>query len=308
MMPLVLAGCNGLQSVTPDPSAAASAPLPAPTATARPPTGTPRKVLVVAEENHAYDEVIGNPDAPYLNRLARTYGQAIHADAGYPTDCPSLPAYLLMTSGSTRRICDDKPARERRLAGNNIFHQVVTAGRQWRGYAQSMQHRCQLDDAGRYVSRHAPATYYIDESRRCRRWQVPEASPSRLVADARTGHLQAYTLLTPDLCHDMHGGHGCPGGLVAAADNWLRTQLGPVLTSPDFRSGTLVIFVVWDEGSRSSNHVPLLVLSSSTVGVRDASPITNCSVLRTSEELLRLPLLGCARHATSLRTPFHLAS
>ncbi|MEV6852041.1 hypothetical protein, partial [Actinoplanes sp. NPDC051411] len=58
-----------------------------------------RKVMVIVEENHGYRQVIGDPDAPYLNRLAGAYGTTTRYDAGYPAHCPSLAAYILMTSG-----------------------------------------------------------------------------------------------------------------------------------------------------------------------------------------------------------------
>ena len=34
----------------------------------------PDHVLIVIMENHGYDEIIGNPDAPFINQLAACYG------------------------------------------------------------------------------------------------------------------------------------------------------------------------------------------------------------------------------------------
>jgi hypothetical protein len=33
-------------------------------------------VFIVIMENHGYDEIIGSPDAPYINQLAASYGVA----------------------------------------------------------------------------------------------------------------------------------------------------------------------------------------------------------------------------------------
>jgi hypothetical protein len=77
-------------------------------------------------------------DAPYLNALADQFGLATNYDAGYPVNCPSLPAYLLMTQGTTGGICDNGPPRQHPLGGDNIFHQVAGAGLQRRAYAESM--------------------------------------------------------------------------------------------------------------------------------------------------------------------------
>ena len=59
-----------------------------------------KHVWVFVLENHSYDEIIGNPDVPYLNHLARRHGVATRY---YAVAHPSLPNYLAMISGSTHR-------------------------------------------------------------------------------------------------------------------------------------------------------------------------------------------------------------
>src|ERR1700712_5452542 len=96
--------------------AAAVPPVPAPPG--------PTKVMVIVEENRTYGQVITHPDAPYLTRLARAYGSATHMVANYPVGCPSLAAYILMTSGGTADICDDRGPRHHPIGGPNIFAQL----------------------------------------------------------------------------------------------------------------------------------------------------------------------------------------
>jgi acid phosphatase len=114
--------------------------------------------MVIAEENHSAAEVLGQRAAPYLNRLAGAFATFTHMDAGYPVGCPSLAAYLLMTSGSTHGVCDDGGPQTHPIAGPSVFSQVEDAGGQWRGYAESMPAGCTREDAagGRYLVRHAP--------------------------------------------------------------------------------------------------------------------------------------------------------
>src|SRR3954462_5548038 len=71
------------------------------------PPGRYSKVMVIAEENKTYDQVLTAGQAPYLETLAARYANATAMDAGYPPDCPSLAAYLLMTSGRRDGVCDD---------------------------------------------------------------------------------------------------------------------------------------------------------------------------------------------------------
>src|SRR6266436_4720083 len=70
------------------------------------PAGQPTfsHVVLVVEENHSYSEVIGNASMPYINSLAPQYGLA----AQYFADAhPSLPNYLLLTTGLTETFDDN---------------------------------------------------------------------------------------------------------------------------------------------------------------------------------------------------------
>jgi hypothetical protein len=258
--------------------------------------------MVIAEENHGYGQVVGDSRAPYINRLATTYGSATRYDAGYPAHCPSLAAYILMTSGGTNGICDDKDPAAHPLTGDNVFHQVSASGRQWRDYAEAATANCELSGHGRYLVRHVPATYYRDERADCRRWTVPLGGT--LQSDIAGGVLPAYSYVSPDACHDMHGAPGCSGDLVAAGDRWLQSWLPKIMAGPDYRAGRLTVIITWDEGTSSSNHIPTIVVAPTLRHVSASTPLTHCSTLRFTEEQLRLPLLGCAAQATSLGRAF----
>ena len=54
-------------------------------------------VFIVMEENHSYSDVIGNPQMPYLNSLAKTYSVA----QGYFANThPSIGNYFMLTTGT----------------------------------------------------------------------------------------------------------------------------------------------------------------------------------------------------------------
>jgi phospholipase C len=268
------------------------------------------KVMVIAEENHAYDDIIGSPDAPYLSRVAAGNGNATHVDAGYPVRCPSLAAYILLTSGTTGGICDDRAPKAHPLTGDNLFHQITASGQQWRGYAEAAPGNCVLTNSsnGRYLVRHVPATYYVADRRDCARWVLPMGTPSRgaLRQDLSGGALPAYSFLSPDACHDMHGAPSCMVDRVGKADRWLQRWLPVIVGSPDYRAGRLAIIITWDEGTAVSNHIPTVVIAPGARRVVAHTPFTHCSTLRTVEEVLGLPLLGCARTAASMRSTFRL--
>jgi hypothetical protein len=73
-----------------------------------PGSSTPRvdHVFVVVEENHAYSQIIGSPDAPYWNFLA-SEGASLTDFHGLTH--PSLPNYLALIGGSTFGLHDLQP-------------------------------------------------------------------------------------------------------------------------------------------------------------------------------------------------------
>jgi hypothetical protein len=266
------------------------------------------KVMVIAEENEDATSIIGSSNAPYLNSLATTYGQASNMQAGYPVGCPSLAAYIILTSGDQQGLCDDKPPSAHPLSVDNIFRQVAAAGLQWREYAESMSGNCQSTDSADlvYLVRHTPPPYYTSESSRCASWDVPMGTTtSGSLHSALAAGLPAYSFVSPNACDDMHGGPSCSHPLVTIGDTWLAKWMPQIIASSDFQAGRLLVVISWDEGSATSNHIATLVVARTVRGVSSSAALTHCSTLRASEEVLGLPLLGCAATATSLRTAFH---
>ena len=87
-----------------------------------------KHVWVFVLENHSYDEIIDNPDVPYLNHLAHRHGMATQY---YAVAHPSLPNYLAMISGSTHSCTSNGCQgnyRGRTLAGPVLRPRAAVAG------------------------------------------------------------------------------------------------------------------------------------------------------------------------------------
>jgi hypothetical protein len=267
-----------------------------------------QKVLVVFEENETYEQVLGSGKAPFLTALSRNYGLATNLDAGYPTKCPSLAAYLLLTSGDQHGVCDDAAPAAHQLTGDTIFQRITDAGREWRVYAESMATNCQATNSGDYAVRHTAAPYFPALATDCDRWQIPMGTltAGALHNDLAAGQLPAFSLAIPNLCHEMHGGSGCGKDLVHDGDSWMQQFMAGVQASPDWRSGRLTVIVTWDEGSATSNHIPLIVMSPSTTKRAVTTPATQCAVSRMVTDLLTLDPVGCAAAAPALAPAFGL--
>jgi phosphatidylinositol-3-phosphatase len=261
-------------------------------------------VIWIWEENHSYDQIIGSPAAPYLNNLAKQCGSASNY---HSISHPSAPNYIAATSGLP---LSQLPASDCTTNCHNgarsLFGQTT-----WRAYQESMPKNCSLRNSGSYVVRHNPPTYF-DRLASCSTDDVPL---SKLAGDLATGSLPAFAFVTPNLDHDMHNGGVQPG------DAWLARQLPLILDSTAYRSGDTAIVITWDEGSGGgtlkgtncvtsaspSCHIPAIVISPYTrPGTVDPALRSHYSLLRTTEEILGLPLLGQAATATSMRRPFGL--
>jgi hypothetical protein len=202
---------------------------------------------------------------------------------------PSLPNYIAMTSGSTQGISDDADPSAHRLSGPSIFSQL---GGDWRSLHESMPGNCASTASGHYAVKHNPAAYYTNIASACAAQDVPLMNPPDLSA--------RFTFIKPNLCHDTHD---CS---VATGDAWMAGFLPKVLNSPQYRAGTTAVFITWDEGN-SANRIPTFVISPSTRrGTMSATPFNHYSLLRTTEEMLGLPLLGKASKAPSMRPAFRL--
>jgi hypothetical protein len=257
---------------------------------------TYRHVLVIVMENHSASQIFDSPKTPYISRVARSCGRAVNYRA---ITHPSLPNYIAMTAGSNGGLTTDCNACRTNVP--DIFRQLVRRGRAWRGFAESMPSPCFRADSGRYLMRHNPAVYFRHLAGTCRTSDLPMGTPARgaLRHALRKNILPAYTFLTPDACHDMHD---CP---ASAGDAWLRDWLPMILRNRSYRDGQMVVFLTFDEGAGADQRVATVVLSPYVrAGAVSRALFTHYSLLRTTENLLGLPLLGHARRAVGMRRAF----
>ena len=260
-------------------------------------------------ENHSYGSVIGSAFAPFENQVAKQCGLATNY---HNVTHPSLPNYIAATSGLPasqlgvqKSDCDPSPSCSLGPSVPSIFSQAPS----WKGYAESMPAPCDRGSSGEYAARHNPAVYYRSLAGVC---AADDVNFSAFAQDLAAGRLPAFSFVTPNLVDDTHDGS------VADGDRWLRSTLGEITSSQMYRSGTVAVFVVWDEGEGGSTsdcatnttdagcHVAALVLSASTKTTSGAL-FNHYSLLRTAEELLGLPLLGEAAGAPSMATAFGLS-
>jgi len=95
---------------------------------------------------------------------------------------------------------------------------------------------------------------------------------------------------------------------VSVGDRWLKGVLPKVFSSAAYRRGRTAVFLTWDEDDNSEdNHIATFVMTPSVKpGTTSAGRFDHCSMLRTTEQMLGLGLLGHAKTAIGMRGAFNV--
>ncbi len=244
-------------------------------------------IVLIVMENKTYGEIVGNPQAPYINSLIKNGALAANY---WATAHPSLPNYLDLTSGTHGDINSDcnPPSSGCHLAVRNIADELEKAGKSWKAYMENMPDNCGLTNTGLYADKHNPFIYYDNIRNNVTRCREHDLSLTQLEND-----LPIFSFISPNLCHDMHD---CS---VAAGDKWLSQFIPPILQSAAFTKEKSLLIITWDEGSDFDNHTPAIFIGNQAKkGYRSNIRYNHYSLLRTVEYLLNLnPLTGNDKNA-----------
>lgn len=247
----------------------------------------PGHVVIFVLENKGFRDIIGNPDAPFINRLA---AHNILLTDYHALAHPSLPNYVAMLSGRTDGVHSDNP--NLRFSDPTIAESLVRKGYSVKGYFQSLPEKGYLGNGfppGKplYVIRHNPF-YLFGQIRSDSGWKSRVVPIGELDEDLGREQLPVFSFVIGDLCHDMHGGGGCPPqskrDLIRSGDRFVEEWVEKIRHSGNWKKERTVIVVTWDEGrypvwqrlrdgfSRHSEkgaggRVPFVVVSS-----RDGAP------------------------------------
>lgn len=303
---VILVACGGGQGAADDVSIDAPSGI---DGTADSPSGNPhpiRTVFVIPMENKADTAIYGNTtNAPYINGLFAIANRATNFRDELP-GLDSEPHYVWMEAGTnvfsdrTFNNDNDPSASNSTASTEHLVTQLTAAGVPWTSYQEGItSNTCPVASTGNYAVKHDPFAFFRDVSGSppstsnagCAAHHKPYA---HLAADLAAGTVSGYVFITPDLCHDMHGDLSCPSGItsnpnIKAGDTWLAAELPRIITYAQTHDA--VIFLTWDEGS-ATNLIPFLALGSHVKLGTSATMYTHSSMLKTTEELLGVPVLA----------------
>lgn len=266
---------------------------------AQAPPATPNSphIFVLILENHSYGGVIGNPNLPALNALAkqgalaRNYTGVTH---------PSLPNYVALIAGSTMNLMGDNPAQS--FAGPTLASQLEDRHLTWKGYMQGLpQAGSNVNYAGLYGKKHNPFMLSSDIANQPQR--AANVVPfEQLQTDLQRGQVPNFSLLVPDMCHDLHGDLRCLGraNMERMGDAFVKTWADKIMASPVWKPGAALI-ITFDEGEDAQGgggRVATIILTpGSQAGRSSDQPYNHYSLLRSIEDHLGVPPLREAARA-----------
>jgi hypothetical protein len=255
-----------------------------------PPSKAPRlrHVILVVFENHDASQVLADPAASTFRRLAERYATLANYDA---VAHPSLPNYLALVAGSTFGF--DSDCTRCVVDAPNLADTLAARSLTWKTYVEDIPRDLKrIRDPA--VKARIPFLYFRDVLSSPERMRdiVPLADFRR---DLRAGRLPSFSLVVPDLCHDMHD---CS---VATGDRWLESFMDPLLRPGELRRS--VVFLVFDEAERPDDRggggQVAAIVAGPTVRPDSVSPapLNHYSLLRTIENAWGLRLLGLSATA-----------
>jgi uncharacterized protein YjbI with pentapeptide repeats len=299
-------------------------------------------IFVIMMENHNYSEIIGNSDAPRINRLAETYGLAA---SYYGVAHPSEPNYVATIAGSTFGLNDDQPysAAGHTLNAPTLVSQLEAKKLSWASYQESLPspgYRGQFyPDAAHplYAVKDNPFMFFASIQQ-----DTAEAHKivpfTQFAADLKRTTLANFVYIVPNLCDDMHGtARFCPPAqisgdprdrrLIRIGDQFVGSVVHQIMNAPVWSHGNTAIIIAWDEDDSQTpdtvagccdsprraggGHIPAIVITNhGPRGVQDPTAYNHYSLLRTVQQAFGLDCLQytCDRTRVKLMTPLFLVS
>ena len=253
------------------------------------------RVAVLVLENRNWEQIAGNPSAPYLNGLLR---RGAVATRYFAITHPSLPNYLALTTGGHQNVTHDCALC--RDTSRSLAAQMESAGISWRAYFENIVHPLSTAwSSGQAYNPHYNPFAYTQALRA----PDPLGDVTNFAAlrhDLAAQQLPRFSWIAPNIQHDGHSVK------LAKVDRYARRLVPEILRALGPRG---VLFVTWDEGPNSDlrgahgsggGHIPLIALGpGARSGARVAVRANHYALLRTIEDHFGLTRLGHARDSAT---------
>jgi hypothetical protein len=274
-------------------------------------------VFLIYMENKGVDDIVGSPNAPYINSLINTNG---YADNYYALGHPSDPNYFRIMGGSDFGI-DYNPVSNA-IDAPSLMQEMDQTGISWAGYAQGMPYPGDTVSSGDYAVDALPfaefSYVYDNTPAYLQEHLLPLTELSTNLDDPST--FPEFTWIAADGSNNMEGPVNTFGGAlqwlasqltthqynVAAGDQFVQQEVSAIENSPTWTDPTQkdAIIITFDEDynnlslgiGNEGNNVPMIVIPNEdavTAGGMQSGPFTTdayyneYSLMATIEDTLR---------------------
>jgi len=259
----------------------------------------PDHIVVVILENHAYEEIIGSAEAPYINSLAMDTNSALFTNS-YAIEHPSQPNYLDLFSGCNQGITNNNVPATKPFTTPNLARQLIDSGKTFISYSEDLP-SVGFDGAssGRYVRKHNPVANWMGTETN----QVSPTlnQPFTAFPSENFTLLPTVALVIPNQDNNMHDGS------IATADDWINNNLSNYIQWA--KSNNSLFILTFDEDFYNyNNHIVTIFTGQMVEGGQYSETINHYSVLRTIEDIYRLPFACNASTASTITNCWNLVN
>lgn len=256
-------------------------------------------IVLIVMENRSYNEVVGNKNAPYANKLTEQNGFAANY---YAVTHPSLPNYIALLGGDTYGIKNN--CIHCFVSKTNLIDQLEHAHKTWKAYFESLPSACFLGSEYPYTRKYNSFVYFTDivkNQKRCHKI-VPLTDLAKDLKNTTT--TPNFLWIAPNLCHDTHY---CR---VGAGDKWLAGQVPKILASPAFQKQNSLLIITWDEAERRGrNHIPTIFIGRSVKKDFKSEKFYNhYSLLHTIETSWGIPPISKLTRKSAVMSDFFIGN
>jgi len=289
---------------------------PAPLTTPTSDVGQLDHVFLIYLENKGVDDIVGSPNAPYLNSLINS---ELYDSNYYALGHPSDPNYIRVVGGSDFGI-DYNPTGNV-IDANSLMEEMDKAGISWAGYAQSMPTAGDITSSGNYSVDELPFAQFNYVADNTPAYLQEHLLPLTQLSDdlKNPSQFPEFTWIAADEDHNGEGPIDSLQGIaqfiytqltdhqynVEAADQFVQQEVSAIENSPTWTdSGEKdAIIITFDEDNNNlslgfgndGNNVPMIIIPNggAVASGMESGPFTTdqyaneYSLMATIEDALR---------------------
>jgi acid phosphatase len=261
-------------------------------------------VVIVVEENKNYEQIIGNPNAPYINEVLRKEGATL--TKMFAEEHHSQGNYFWLFSGSNQKIGFVDAVPQSPIKASNLGEELIRTGHSFKGYSEGLPEIGSLVNRdGLYARKHCP---WISFSNVPNGKTATDSSNLRFPEDFPKDYnaLPTVSLVIPNLVNDMHDGN--PRASIPAGDQWLRHHINGYYEWAKLHNSLLILtfdesdeFTIQggltnpaDKNAGKRNHIPTIFAGAHIKPgeYSEDTGVTHVNVLRTLEAMYKLEQSG----------------